>query len=263
MNKPKRTAQAIFYSVAAAFVIFLATAVIPLSTGGIGIDEPGEFVFGTDGLEITLKGDVRLTSDLPYDVKDVRVATYLHAGDTVSLITDTGSTNVPKGDTVLDLYGRLPVVNALLYSAYASEADAISVPVSLTIQAKYPFSLFGADIRIDADVRISDGGHASITAASDNRIAASFSGADVHSVISNISGFTGTVYGTDVTLSLTKSSGGLAFEIASSGNIADVLTKNLKDNGKITITSSIGDLALDEGKSNGLIEILKLIQEGS
>jgi hypothetical protein len=160
------------------------------------------------------------------------------------------------------LDGHLPVVNALLYSAYASGTDAIYVPVGLTVQAHYPFSLFGADVRLDTDVKISNGGHASITSASESRITAAFSGASLDSVIFDISGFTGNVDGTDITLSLNKNTNGLVFDIVSSGNITDILTKALEDRGTIVITSSIGTLGLDGQTSQGLIDILKLIQEG-
>ncbi|MDR0887582.1 MAG: hypothetical protein LBM39_00140 [Candidatus Methanoplasma sp.] len=259
MNKPKLAASLIYCSAVIVFIIFLATAFAPVVTGGLELND-SDFTYETSGLDITVKGSVELESDLPYDITNVKAGLYLRAGDVHTTVFDTGSVNVSKGGkTVIQLDGKVSVINALLYSAYSySPGDNdIRIPMNLSIQAYYPLSLFGAEISGDTDLVISNSGSAKITAATDSHIAVEVSWNDSGS----ISAFTGKVDGTGIDLKLTKTSNVLTFDIDSTEKIVKALEKVFSENGELKFTTSAGNITLNEQESRGLIDVLRLILE--
>ncbi|MDR3282663.1 MAG: hypothetical protein LBS92_03530 [Candidatus Methanoplasma sp.] len=251
--KRKTIAIAIYLAAILMFVAFLASAFTPLA-GGVSIGNTDEYSISTEGKKVKVEWGTTIESSLPYRINDAGMSVKI-GGEHSVVIAETAS-DIGKGSTQFDLNGEVSSITALMLATSGESGSGVYLPMEFRIHGSYPFSLFKLDIEIKALVSLSDTGTIDADWRSD-RVTVTASGIG-GTVMGAIDSFSGTVRDSDVTVSITKTSGSVVFEIASpSGDLAWSLEGARDADGGLTIDIVGGGITLGESEVGGIIDAVR------
>jgi hypothetical protein len=251
--KRKTSASAIYLAAILMFVAVLASAFAPMA-GGVSIGNTDEYSISTEGKRVKVEWGTTIESSLPYKMNDVGMSVKI-GGEHGVVIAET-SVDVGKGSTQFDLKGELSSIAALMFATGDESGSGVYMPMEFKIHGSYPFSLFKLDIEIKALVSLSDTGTVDADWRSD-RVTVTASGVG-GSVMGAIDSFSGSVSGSDVTVSVTKTSGKVVFEIVSpSGDLARSLEDARDADGGLTIIIAGGVIALGGSEVDGIVDAVE------
>jgi len=267
-NRPKIIAQISIATISILFAVFLITALLPITDGGIDIknNSLSDITWEVSGLNLVTSGEIGITSKMPYDITDVGIGISL-ADDNVKtiIVWDENNTISSNSTKELSLSGKTSIIDAILMIAYYnndSDIDGISMPIFLEVQGYYLYSMIGIQANLNIDVNLSENGTLSYDSTDPNILMIQTQGVEDGDLISNLNNFYATVNNTDIQMSLTTSGNNISFEIATSnseGLISELKESAAENEGTITITSYGEEYPLDTSETTSMIKLLDLI----
>ncbi len=267
-NRPKIIAQISIATISILLAVFLITALLPITDGGIDIknNSSSDITWEISGLNLVTTGEIEITSKMPYDLTDVGIGISL-ADDNVKtiIVWDKNNTISTNSTKELSLSGKTSVIDAILMIAYYnndSDIDGIAMPIFLEIQGYYLYSMIGIQANLNIDVNLSKNGTLSYNATDPNTLTIQIQGVEDGDLISNLNNFYATVNNTDIEMSLTTNGNNISFEIATSnseGLISELKESATENEGTITITSYGEEYPLDTNETTSMIKLLELI----
>ncbi len=267
-NKPKLVARILTATVSIVFAVFIIMAFVPAFNGGLDVEKDSDFNIDINGLYLITDGNIKVTSQMPYDIDDVEINLYMNADNLTMTIIDDDVTITSGSSEYISLSGETSLLNAMLmvacYNNGSSEAG-IELPLGLYLQAYYLYSMMGMQVQIDMGLDLSEEGTMSYDAVDPGLLVISTSGVESQSMISDVSPFNATVKDTQISVDLTKNGNDLTLEISttdSDGVISELKHCAEESGGTVTVILSGTEYLLDEDQTSDMIEMLEYMYGG-
>ncbi|MCL2031661.1 MAG: hypothetical protein FWG96_00040 [Methanomassiliicoccaceae archaeon] len=149
------------YVLAAAVVILVLSASIPILRGGLDVTAEGDTDISVEGAFILAKGTYVIDSGLTYDVQDVTLRAYIvddAFGSRVNILTLSGITIKANSVTEIKLESRTFIPSAYLILRDLVSRDGSEIPIRAEFSGKYIYGLIGMNVTVDTTIQLSEKG---------------------------------------------------------------------------------------------------------
>ena len=217
------TAKVLLKIASIALIAILAISVIPIVSGGIGLDvkkDPTATKVGTDTIRI--EGSFAVDNNLMWDITDFSYSVKIRNELFTAAEFSSGDRVIAKGtETELDFLIEISMTDMILMMIGGAvepggTIGSLKIPLSLNVRGSYIQGLIGFDVSLDLSAEMEDvtGGSVTYDDVTDTLSGTvSFDGGDI------LSGMAGTTFTAAITAPGTTVNGNATITIDASGTV--------------------------------------------